>query len=75
MSGKPFVFVVDRHRKPLMPCTGKRDGQRLIGRLVVRQNGGFMLDDGDRAHSATWRQCVRLQRADGYQYTHFVPAW
>lgn len=24
MSGKPFVFVVDRHQKPLMPCTGKR---------------------------------------------------
>lgn len=39
-----------------------------IGRIVVRQNGGFMLDDGDRAYSATWRQCSRLQHADGYHY-------
>ena len=39
-----------------------------IGRIVVRQNGGFMLDSGDRAYSATWHHCSRLQHADGYHY-------
>jgi hypothetical protein len=24
MSGKPFVFVIDKNKLPLMPCTGKR---------------------------------------------------
>ena len=43
-----------------------------IGRLVVRQRGGFVLDDGAVAHSTTWRQCARLQRADGYSYSTFL---
>lgn len=46
-----------------------------IGRLVVRQSGGFVLDDGVAAHSATWHQCVLLQRADGYSYAIFSPTF
>ena len=45
-----------------------------IGRLTVRQNGGFIFDDGERAHFASWRQCIRFQRADGYNYVTFRPA-
>ena len=45
-----------------------------IGRLAVRQNGSFVLDDGVIVHSTTWRQCVRLQRADGYAYAAFRPS-
>ena len=51
----------------------KKDGRRLTGRVTVRQNGGFTLDDRVRPHSVTWRQCRRLQRADGYSYSSFIP--
>ena len=45
----------------------------IIGRVAVRQNGGFMLDDGKDIHSATWHQCHCLQHADGYSYASIYP--
>lgn len=57
----------------LVCATKPREGKSYIGRVIVRQNGGFVLDVDGKAYSATWRQCQRLQRADGYRYTTTLP--
>lgn len=39
-----------------------------IGRVSVRQNGGFVIHIGYKFETASYRNCQLLQKGDGYQY-------
>lgn len=39
-----------------------------VGRVAVRQNGGFAIHIGYGGETATYRNCQLLQKGDGYQY-------
>ena len=49
---------------------GKNKGIH-IGRVTIRANGSFSLTTRQkRKISVSWKNCVLLQRADGYEYSH-----
>ncbi len=57
-----MVFVVDRHKKPLMPCTPKR--ARLLlsrGRAVVHRVQPFVIRLKDRCVQESTREQVALK--------------
>jgi hypothetical protein len=76
------VFVLDRRKKPLMPCAEKR--ARLLlerGRAVVHRRYPFTIRLKDRVggdvqptrptavvQGISWRDCRMLSRGDGYTY-------
>jgi RRXRR protein len=61
-----MVFVLDKRKRPLMPCTEKRARLLLArGRAAVRASGYLRVGKAD---GVGWRHCQLLQRADGYEY-------
>jgi hypothetical protein len=47
---------------------GKPTEQTLLGRVVVKTSGKFVLAVGNRPYSVSYRNCKLLQMTDGYQY-------
>ena len=68
---KMAVFVLDRRKKPLMPCSEKR--ARLLlerGRVAVRASGSFNIQSANGlVKGIHHRFCTLIQRADGYGYS------
>jgi len=70
-----MVFVLDRHKKPLMPCTPKR--ARLLlsrGRAVVHRVQPFVIRLRDRCVAESTREQVALKIDPGSQTTGIVLA-
>jgi hypothetical protein len=78
-STKLAVFVLDKRKKPLMPCLQKRPCLLLTrgravraevavihtGRIPVRPGGPFKVGNADGINA---KYCKPLHRADGYGY-------
>ena len=65
-----MVFVLDRHQKPLMPCTEKRARQLLkSGRTVIHRIAPFPIRLKDRATENPAVQSVGVQWDPGSQTT------
>ena len=47
---------------------GKPMEQSLVGRVVVRTSGTFILAVGNRPYYVRYRNCKLLQMTDGYHY-------
>jgi hypothetical protein len=63
-----MVFVLDRKKRPLMPCTPKRARLLLArGRAVIHRVQPFVIRLKDR-HVEDAIYCYLVQRADGYDY-------
>ncbi len=68
-----MVFVLDKHKKPLMPCTEKRAGQLLErGRAVVHKVFPFTIRLKDRAAEESGLQPLRLKLDPGAKVTGFA---
>lgn len=70
MSGKPFVFVLDKDKKPLMPCTGKR--ARLLlerGRARVVRIRPFTIQLKDREQATCELQDIEIKIDPGSKFT------
>ena len=57
------VFVLDRRKKPLMPCSEKR-----ARKLLASGNFNIQTSDGV-VQGISHRYCTVIQRADGYGYS------
>ncbi len=65
-----MVFVLDRHKKPLMPCTEKRARQLLErGRAVVHKMAPFTIRLKGRAAEAPVFQSLRIKFDPGSKTT------
>jgi 5-methylcytosine-specific restriction endonuclease McrA len=68
-----MVFVLDKHKKPLMPCTEKRARQLLErNRAVVHKVLPFTIRLKDRTVSASQTQPLRLKLDPGSKATGFT---
>lgn len=70
MSGKPFVFVIDINKKPLMPCTGKK--ARLLlerKRAKVIRIKPFVIQLLDRMQESCVLQDIEVKIDPGSKYT------
>ena len=68
-----MVFVLDKHQKPLMPCTEKRARQLLErNRAVVHKILPFTIRLKDRTVAASKTQPLRLKLAPGSKDTGFA---
>ena len=62
------VFVLDKHKKPLMPCTPKRAWQMLeCGRAVVHKSYPFTIRLKDRVGGE--KQPLRVKIDPGSKFT------
>jgi len=67
------VFVLDKHKKPLMPCTEKRARQLLEhGRAVVHRIAPFTIRLKDRTVEESELQPLRLKLDPGSKVTGFA---
>lgn len=70
-GGCMAVFVWDRRKRPLMPCSEKR--ARLLrtrGRAAIRARGYFTIQTAQGlVPGIHHRFCTRIRRADGYGYS------
>ena len=65
-----MVFVLDRHKKPLMPCTDKRARQLLErGRAVIHKMAPFTIRLKDRTVEDSVFQLLRVKFDPGSQKT------
>jgi 5-methylcytosine-specific restriction endonuclease McrA len=65
-----MVFVVDKHKKPLMPCTEKRARQLLErGRAVIHQIAPFTIRLKDRTANVSRFQPLRAKFDPGSKTT------
>ena len=65
-----MVFVLDRHKKPLMPCTEKRARQLLErGRAVIDKMAPFTIRLKDRAAEESLFQPLRVKFDPGSKTT------
>ena len=65
-----MVFVLDQHKKPLMPCTEKRARQLLDrGRAVVHNRAPFTIRLKDRTAAASVFQPLRVKWDPGRKTT------
>jgi hypothetical protein len=60
------VYVLDKHHKPLMPCSEKR-ARLLLNRRRARVHGLYPIVQGIRS-----KDCKLVQRANGYHYLKSV---
>lgn len=68
-----MVFVLDRHKKPLVPCTEKRARQLLErGRAVVHRMSPFTIRLKDRTAEESKVQPLRLKLDPGSEATGFA---
>ncbi len=62
------VMVLDKAKKPLMPCSEKR-ARLLLGR--GRATGSFNIQTrGGVIQGIRYKHCRVVHRADGYGYSH-----
>lgn len=61
---KAFGFQTGDLVKAVQPSKGVS----VVGRVTVRQNGGFIVSAGTVRFSVTHRHCTLIQHADGYSY-------
>ncbi len=65
-----MVFVLDQHKKPLMPCTEKRARQLLDrGRAVIHKMAPFTIRLKDRTVAESDFQPLRTKFDPGSQTT------
>lgn len=68
-----MVFVLDRRKRPLMPCTEKRARQLLErGRAVVHRMSPFTIRLKDRTAEESKLQPLRLKLDPGSKVTGFA---
>lgn len=68
-----MVFVLDKHKKPLMPCTEKRARQLLErGRAVVHRVMPFIIRLKDRVVEESELQSLRLKLDPGSRVSGFA---
>nr|WP_297482421.1 hypothetical protein [Ferrovum sp.] len=67
------VFVLDKRKKSLMPCSEKRARKKAgtyLGRVAIRASGSFNIQSTTGlVQSIHHRFCSLVQRADGYGYS------